>query len=257
MMAKAALGLLAVLALCYLAICVLMYVQQRGLMYFPQFTRGEAAETDLELDRGDAVLRGWIVNPHQTDAVLYFGGNAERIEDNRDDLAAWLPARSSYLLAYRGYGASDGSPSEAALLADALALYDEVRRRHPHGRIALIGRSLGSGVASHVAAHRDVERLVLVTPFDNLAAVAQGHYRWLPVRLLLRDRYDSVARLARHDGPLLVLRAGNDAVIPPRHTDRLIASWHRTPTVVDFPQAGHNDIHLQPGYGEALARFLR
>lgn len=257
MMAKAALGLLAVTALLYLGICVLMYVQQRGLMYFPQFTRGDAVDTDFELDRGDAVLRGWIVNPGRADAVLYFGGNAERIEDNRDDLAAWLPARSSYLLAYRGYGASDGSPSEAALLADALALYDEVRRRHPDGRIALIGRSLGAAIANHVAAHRDVERLVLVTPFDSLTAVAQGHYRWLPVRLLLRDRYDAAAWLARYGGPLLILRAGNDAVIPPRHTDRLIAAWPHTPEVVDFPQAGHNDIHLQPGYAEALSSFLR
>nr|WP_257644269.1 alpha/beta hydrolase [Luteimonas salinisoli] len=246
-----------VAALAWLAVCVLLYLQQRSLVYYPQFTRSDPAETDFSLDRGDAVLRGWIVNPGRGDALLYFGGNAERVEDNRDALADWAPARTGYLPAYRGYGASDGTPGEALLLADALALYDLVRQRHPEGGIAVVGRSLGSAVAAHVAAHRDVERLALVTPFDSMVEVARGHYPWLPVRWLMRERYDTASLLPRHEGPVLVLRAGADTVVPPRHADRLVAAQPRQPMVRNFPGAGHNDIHLHPGYDEAIAGFLR
>ncbi|MCD9030316.1 alpha/beta hydrolase [Luteimonas sp. Y-2-2-4F] len=254
---KAALWLLAVAAALYLALCLLMFSQQRRLIYYPQFTRADPAGTDFALDRGDAVLRGWIANPGASDPVLYFGGNAERVEDNREAFAAWLPARIVYLPAHRGYGASDGEPGQAALFADALALYDFVRARHPGQRISVIGRSLGSGVAAHLAAQRPVDRLVLITPFDSLGAVAAGHYPWLPVRLLLRDRYDSAAQLRGYRGPLLVLRAGRDEVVPPARTDALLAGLGRDAEVVAIDRADHNDVHTASEYGQALARFLR
>lgn len=250
------LALFALPLLAYAALCGLMYFNQRDFIYFPQLTRGDLA-TDFALERDGVTLRGWVVNPGQPDPILYFGGNAERIEDNRDDFASWFPRRSVYLLAYRGFGASQGQPSEAALTGDALALYDFVRSHHPEERVSVIGRSLGGGVAGHVAAHRPVDRLALVTPFDSLAAVAQGHYPWLPVGWLIKDRYDLAASLASYPGPVLVLRAGRDAVVPAARTDALIESLPTTPEIVAFPQADHNDIHLQPGYGRVLSHFLR
>ncbi|KAF1724867.1 alpha/beta hydrolase [Pseudoxanthomonas japonensis] len=245
------------LAICaYLAICALLYLQQRRLIYYPQFTRVAPAQTDFAFQRPDAVLRGWVVNPGRQDAVLYFGGNAEAVEANRDVFAQWLPSRTVYLVAHRGYGASDGEPSEAALLADALAVYDDIARRHPDGDVAVIGRSLGSGVATHVASERPVRHLVLVTPFDSLAAVAQSHYPVFPVRLLLKDRYDSAARLPGYGGNLLVLRAGRDTVVPPAHTDRLLASFKGRARVVDFPRAGHDNLSTDPAYWPAIRDFL-
>ena len=245
------------LAICaYLAICVLLYLQQRRLIYYPQFTRVAPAQTDFAFQRPDAVLRGWVVNPGRQDAVLYFGGNAEAVEANRGVFVRWLPSRTVYLVAHRGYGASDGEPSEAALLADALAVYDDIARRHPDGDVAVIGRSLGSGVATYVASERRIKHLILVTPFDSLAAVAQSHYPAFPVGLLLKDRYDSVAKLPRYDGRLLVLRAGRDAVVPPSHTDRLLASFKGRAQVVDFPRASHDDLSSDPAYWPAIRDFL-
>ena len=240
----------------YLGLCALLYLQQRRLIYYPQFTRVAPAQTDFTLDRPDAVLRGWVVNPGRQDAVLYFGGNAEAVEGNREAFARRLPSHTVYLVAYRGYGASDGEPSEAALLADALALHDDIATRHPNGRVAVVGRSLGSGVATHVASERDIADLVLITPFDSLAAVARSHYPAFPVGLLLKDRYDSAARLPRHRGRLLVLRAGLDAVVPPRHTDRLLASFERPVQVRDFPRASHDDLSSDPAYWPAIRAFL-
>lgn len=254
---KVMLRIVAVAALFYACVGAFMFANQHSLVYYPQLTRSDRAGTDFGLRRGDVELRGWIINPGAPDPILYFGGNAERIEANRGDFAAWFPGRSVYLLAYRGYGASEGEPGEGALAGDVLALYDFVASRHPGQRISVIGRSLGSGVASHVAAHRPVDRLALVTPFDSLAAVAQGHYPWLPVGWLMKDRYDSARALAGYSGPVLVLRADRDAVVPAARTDALIESLPRPPEVVGFPRADHNDIHLQPAYGQALSRFMR
>ena len=115
----------------YAAICAWLFAKQRELIYFPQATRVDAAQTDFVLARGDVQLHGWAVNPQAPRPVIYFGGNAESIQNRREQLERLLPGRSIYLVSYRGYGASGGTPSEDALLEDALALFDEVRTRHP------------------------------------------------------------------------------------------------------------------------------
>lgn len=253
---KAVAAPLVVVAVVYLAVCAMVAWQQRALIYYPQVTTVAATTTDFALDRGDVVLRGWTANPGRTDALLYFGGNAESVQQNLGTLDRQVPGRTIYLVAYRGYGASDGEPTEAALLADGLALYDSVRQRHPRGRIGVLGRSLGSGIATHVAAERDVDRLALVTPFDSMVAVARRHYPWLPVDALLRERYDSVPRLARHRGPVLVLASGRDTVVPADHARALVAGRAPPARWVEYPAAGHDDLHLQPGYAGEIARFF-
>lgn len=257
MLSRIALLALGLLVLVYLALCILMALRQRDFIYYPQFTRVPASQTDFALERGDVTLRGWRVNAGQRDALIYFGGNAEEIGHMRERLARWVPERTGYLVAYRGYGASDGTADEDALTADAVALFDDVRARHPGGRIAVIGRSLGTGVASHVASVRPVERLALITPFDSLAAVAQSHMQWLPVDWMLRERYDSAQRLAAYREPVLVIRAGRDTVIPARNTQQLVEALPQPPTVVNLPDADHNTIDAEPGFERALTAFLR
>lgn len=244
-------------ALGYAALSALMYARQRDLVYYPALTRVDPATTDFELRAGDAVLRGWAVDPGRRDALVYFGGNAERVESWRGPFAQWFDGRTVYLVAYRGYGASEGIPGQQALLDDSLAVYDEVRRRHPDGDIAVVGRSLGTGVAAWVASRRPVERLALVTPFDGLAEVGQAHYPWLPVRWLARERYPAAEYLRDYRGRVLVLRAGRDTVVPARNTDRLLEALPVPAQVADFPEHGHVDLADDPRYGEALAGFMR
>jgi hypothetical protein len=197
-----------------------------------------------------------LVNIGQPGAVVYFGGNAERIEDRRTDFARWFPNSSTYLVPYRGYGASEGTPTEADILEDALAVFDQVQARQPQARIVVIGRSLGSAVASYVASKRPVAKLVLVTPFDTMVNVAQSHYPWLPVRWLLQDKFDQAAYLARYDGPVLVVRAGRDQVVPPARTDQLLAALPRRPQVLALPDADHDSVTAGRVYGEALSAFV-
>lgn len=245
-----------VIALAYAALCGWLYLRQESLIYFPQGTRAVATPPDLAVVTGDTTLRGWRVNPGQSRAVLYFGGNAESVEAQREVFARWLPGANTYLLPYRGYGPNGGTPDEESLYADALSLYDHVHREQPDAMIDVIGRSLGGGVASYLAGQRPVSRLVLVTPFDSLAGIARAHYRWLPVDALLRDRYDSTAHLAGHTGAVLVVRAGRDEIVPAASTDRLIAALPESAHVVTVTGAGHNTLDRFPEYRQAVVAFL-
>lgn len=247
----------ALLLLVALGVLAAFFFAQRSLLYLPQYTHVDPASTDFELRREGATLRGWVLNPDAAGApILYFGGNAESVQANRELFARWFAGRTVYLLAYRGYGASDGEPSQDALFGDALAFYDDIARRHPGQPVSVIGRSLGSGVASYLASQRPVARLALVTPFDSVASVAAAHYPWLPVRLLLRDRYDSVQYLRAYRGPLLVVRAGRDQVVPPANTDRLLASLPPGTQVVAVADTGHELAGAAQPYGQALAGFF-
>jgi fermentation-respiration switch protein FrsA (DUF1100 family) len=192
-------------------------------------------------------------------ALIYFGGNAEDVAGNVDTLGAALPQRVVYLVNYRGYGGSGGTPSERGLYADSEAVFDAVRRRHPAGAIAVMGRSLGSGVAVHLAATRDVQRLVLVTPFDSMVAVAREYFRWLPTAWLVRDRYASAAtvRGGRVRAPTLIVIAADDEVIPARRAEALAAAFPAGQLrTLRIEGATHNSIDLFPQYLEAVARFL-
>ena len=182
--------------LAYLALCALMYFGQRSQIYFPVRESDPPGASAIRLATDDGIdLKIWVVPRPGPRALVYFGGNAEDVAGNLPAFASAFPAHSLYLVNYRGYGGSTGSPSEAGLLADATAIYDHLSGRHPE--ISVIGRSLGSGVAVHLASVRDVHRLVLVTPFDSLVNVAREHFRYLPVGWLMRDRYESASRVAR------------------------------------------------------------
>ncbi len=254
---RSVLIVVAVLAmLAYAGACWFLHARQRQMIYYGWTTTADAAGTNFELKRPDAVLRGWVVNSGKPAPILYFGGNAERVEANRDALARMFPDRSVYLVAYRGYGASSGQPGETALVADALAVFDEVQRRHPGEGIGVIGRSLGSGIASQVAGQRPVERLALVTPFDSMVATAQSHYPMFPVSWLLAERYESTTALRAYRTPVLIVHGGRDEIVPEANTLRLIASLPAKPEVVRIAAADHNDISLHPEFDAALSGFM-
>lgn len=241
--------------LAYLGCLGALYAGQRSLLYFPQGTLVPAAQTDFALRDHGVTLRGWVINPGQDRALLFFGGNGDAVQHLRERLAQWAPGRTVYLLAYRGYGASEGTPSEAALFADALALYDAVRAQH--AQVAVLGRSLGTGVATYLAAQRPVERLALVTPFDSVAQVAQQRFPMFPVKWLIKDKYESWRYAPQVHCPVLVVEAQADQVIPADNTERLLAAFAQPPQFLRVPQAGHDSILRAPATAQALGDFLR
>lgn len=238
------------IALVYLAICGLLYVSQRGYLYFPVPRQGDAPA--FVLHRGDADV---VVSTNGVDspgAVLYFGGNAEDVSQAIPLLTRAFPGRAVFAMHYRSYGGSTGQPSEVALVADGKRLFDLLAKEHPS--MVLVGRSLGSGIALQVAVGRRVEHLVLVTPYDSITGLAQEHFPLFPVRWILRDTYESGRYAAKIHVPTTLVVGGRDDVIP-NTSSRLLAS--RFPRgvagIVTFADAGHNDISGFDGYADALA----
>jgi pimeloyl-ACP methyl ester carboxylesterase len=246
------------------ALVAALWAFQDHLLFFPRPLAGPEpsglhVEAVLVAADDGPRLRGWLIHagPTPSPLVIYFGGNAEEV--------SWLAGSSRFLtgwslllMNYRGYGRSEGRPSERTLFADALRVFDHAAGRADveSRRIVAMGRSLGSGVAVHLAAHRPLVGAVLVTPFDSITAVARRHYPYLPVRWLLRHPFDSLARAPILRIPLLCLVAGQDAVIPPVHARRLYEGWAGPKAWREFPAADHDGISDAAGYWEAIAAFL-
>jgi len=248
-------SLLVIAAVVYLGLCAWVYATQRAQIYFPTPESHTSDAQALWLESQGERLKIWEVPRASSRALIYFGGNAEDVAGNIADFSASFPDHSLYLVNYRGYGGSAGRPSEAGLFADALAVYDLVRREHTD--IAVMGRSLGSGVAVQLASARPVGRLVLVTAFDSLVNVARHHFRWFPVGLLMRDRYESASRAHEVKAPTLVVIAAEDEIIPRARSEALAAAFapgHARVVVV--PGVGHNTLDWSPAYLEAVRGFL-
>ena len=241
-------------AVAYGALCAWVFFTQRTQIYFPTPAVEHPSAQVLWIESQGERLKVWVVARPGSRALLYFGGNAEDVAGNIDLFAEAFPEPSLYLGNYRGYGGSSGRPSETALVADALAVFDQVQARH--AEVAVMGRSLGSGVAVQLAAKRPVAKLVLVTAFDSLVNVAREYFRWLPVGLLMRDRYDSARRAAEVKVPVLVVIAGEDEIIPRQRSQTLVEAFAPGQVqVVVVPGVGHNTLDLSPEYLGAVGRF--
>ncbi len=254
------LQILLYLMIFYLFCSLFMYLRQDSFIFYPTAAGHENHHydkvVDYHLERGPVNLRGWLVNPVfvREKLLIYYGGNAEdiffNIEEYSDVQAATL------FVAYRGYGPSSGKPGEAEFFADALAVFDDVAVTFKPKEIYLIGRSLGSGVACHVAARRPVQGAVLVTPYDSIENVAKSHYPWLPIGFLLRHRFASLEALALIHCPLLIIYGGRDRVIDPARTENLIRHIKGKKEVVLIAEADHGTIEMHQDYWQVILRFL-
>jgi len=235
----------------YLALAALMYVAQRGLMYFPEGFRTapadaglpEAAEVLLDTADGARVIV-WHIPPRDGRPVwLYFHGNGGALR-YRVDRFRQLTAQGEGLVAlsYRGYAGSTGRPSEAGLIADARAAYDFAAKRYGAERIVLWGESLGSGVALALAAERPVARIVLEAPFVSAVDIAAGVYPFLPVRLLMKDQFRSDLRVAKVTAPVLVMHGDRDEVVPISSGQRLYKLITSPKRFVRLAGGGHENL---------------
>ena len=239
----------------YATFCVIMYATQRRQIYFPTQTSQNDIAESFFLPVSGAKLKIWSLHKECEPAIIYFGGNAEDVALNIADFARLFPSYAVYLVNYRSYGGSTGKPSESALCDDAVTIFDFLANKHLP--ISVVGRSLGSGVAVHLAALRPVKKLVLVTPFASLAAVAQAHLPFLPISFLLKDRYDAGSLVPEIEAQALMIIAENDEIIPRRQSDALFEKFAGKPCeIVIIPGAGHNTLDLHDKYHKTLKSFF-
>ena len=246
----------------YIIFVAALYVFQRNLMYHPDsmvpFPAGsgvsEMEVVGLVTDDGLRLLAWYRPAEEERATLVYFHGNAGHIGTRGDKVRPYLDAGLGVLLvSYRGYAGNPGSPTEKGLYADGRAALGFLAERGiGPASVVLYGESLGSGVAVDVA-HRQaaiepVAGVILESPFSSIADVAQTHYPFVPARWLVRDHFDSVAKIAAISAPLLVLHGGRDRVVPLRFGRRLSTAAAQPKENRWFDEAGHNDLY---SYGAA------
>ncbi len=238
----------------YLALCLLVFVFQRKLIYLPgQFRFSKAAAASEGLRHWPIIenFQGFVGNDEPENAsgtVIVFHGNAGAALHRSFYVEALSRLSLRVILAeYPGYGGRPGEPSEEALVQDALQIIERAHRDYGEP-IFLWGESMGSGVIASAVAKTKVpiKGLVLMTPWDSLSDLAQAHYWFLPTRWLVLDKYDSIENLRNFSGNVAVVLAREDRVVPVKHGQRLYDSITTNKKRWMFENVGHNSIPIAP-----------
>jgi len=248
--------------LVWLGLLAFLALSQRSMIYFPSKNNPTSLEREA-LTRGfepwknpQGEVIGYRSLPSPTDprapvALLIFHGNAGYAM-HRADYASLLRAAapdhaiSVYLLEYPGYGARAGSPSQDSFLAAANEAVANIPRSLP---VIVLGESIGTGVAAATAAANPdrIQGLLLLTPFDRLANVAQHHYPILPIRWIMRDQYPAEEWLKKYQGPIVIILAANDTIVPAKFGQKLHDTYAGPKLLLIADQADHNDLlHALP-----------
>jgi len=242
------------LLLGYVGMGLFLAIFQRDFIYFPT-PKTETTHATMTLQNENESINIIILNKGYENAILYFGGNAESMAASADYIAQQFPTFTIYLMDYRGYGASTGEATEVGLFSDALKLYDTIKPNH--NRISVGGRSLGSGVAVHVASKREVSKLALITPFDSIVSVAEERYPYYPVSFILEDRYDSKSKVKDIQASTFIVMAEHDNVISEARTQALIGAFNPEQLKVKvIKDRGHGDISSDAVYYKIMQDFI-
>ena len=262
-------GLIQLACLIYVGLLVALVMMEERLVYpgayFTENSRSvsshPAIETVAYLTTHDLTLQGRLIEREgTTNVVLFLHGNGTK--------AVWLDGWTKRLsdafdanvltAEYRGFADDDKTlPTESGLLEDSFAARNFLCERYKIApdQVILYGRSLGGGCASAVASHDGAKALVLEKTFDNMVNVAADRYRYFPIRWLMKNRYDNVARLTNYQGPLVMVHGTADQMIPIRYGRRLFDSYHGGPKeLLEIPGLDHNDPISDSVLSEAAQR---
>jgi fermentation-respiration switch protein FrsA (DUF1100 family) len=243
-----------------------LYFGQRALIYYPDRSRPSPEPflrsdfRPLSVKTSDGIdLTFWLKNPSQPSGltVVLFHGNAGHHGDRLFLDTFFRGTGFGFVLAsYRGYGGNGGSPSEEGLYADGRAILERLGKEgiRPEN-IVLWGESLGAGVVTLLAAEQTFRAVILQAPFTSLVDMGAEIFPFLPVSLLARERYDSLARIGRITAPVLIVHGEDDEVVPVSHGRRLFAAANEPKQGLFFPGARHNDL-IAFGLMETILGFL-
>lgn len=240
------------LAALYILAVATLFLVQRQLIYSPTnnapspANAGFAGTTEYKLTAADGTRIVLWYAPAKPGAptILYFHGKGGEIADRPQRWAAYRAAGlGTGFLSYRGYGGSQGSPTETGLHQDADAAYDWLMSQGiPPDQIVVVGESLGTGVATRLAADKQTGALILEAPYTSVADVAARRFPWLPARLLILDPFPSLDRIRKVDEPLLILHGTADTRVPTAMSQDLLEAAAGPKEIVLFPGKGHVDL---------------
>lgn len=257
------LTIISMIILGYGAIVILVYLFQTKLLFFPGPVQSSTmvidifSDNEINIIHNNVKLHGWYIRPEKPKTIFYYGGNAEELSLNLTDFET-IDEYGIVLINYRGYGNSEGSPGQDEIYSDALYIFDYIQKKY-HGHeqeVILIGRSLGSGVATYVASQRDVNKLILITAYDSITEIAKKHYPFLPVNLMVKHPFNSKEHIKYVKIPTLILSAEHDKIIPFNNTKNLIENFPGKATSVIIGGTDHNTIQMSQKYWDSINSFL-
>ncbi|MES9823331.1 MAG: alpha/beta hydrolase [Candidatus Thiodiazotropha endolucinida] len=244
--------------LLFLAISLYLYLNQTNLIHLPDLPSRRVATTPHQVGLGfesvdlmtadNVKLHGWFI-PHERPraTLLFFHGNAGNISHRLESLTLFNALGLAILIIdYRGYGNSEGKPSEKGLYRDAEAAWRYLTeiRALPEKRILLFGRSLGGAVAAYLATRNDPMGVVLESTFTSVPDMAAELYPWLPARWLARYHYNTLERMAAIDSPVMIIHSRHDEIIPFDHGRLLFERAHQPRRFLEL-SGDHNYGFLQ------------
>lgn len=252
-----------ILAISWVAIFAIVYFSQRQLMYLPT-----GGGTPLPYRQLVGVEVGQLKAPDGVDltiwsapakpgkpTVVYFHGNGGSLNHCADHFRRFMSEGWGFhAFSYRSFSGSGGRPSETANVSDAILAYDSLRARGIVAEdIVLFGQSLGSGVAVQVAAQRPAAALILETPYSSVTDVAADAYWYLPVRLVIADRYESTTHIQKISVPTLILHGTRDDVIGVKFGRKLAAATPEPKRYVEYPDGDHFNLFEQGAWDDVKA----
>ncbi|HVI91159.1 MAG TPA: alpha/beta fold hydrolase [Dongiaceae bacterium] len=237
------------LACCYVGICVTVYFIQETLLYHPDRAMPSPQEAGmanteivhLKTSDGENLVAWWIP-PRTPDkpVILYLHGNGGNIS-YRTGRFSQITADGSGLLAlsWRGFGTSTGTPTEAGLMTDARTAYDYLKTKTTPDHIVLMGESLGTGIAVHLATEVPVNSIILDSAYSSILDIAETRFDWLPVSLLLRDQYQAIAMAKSVQVRVYQVHCVGDPLIPIRFARALNAQFPNHAELIEAPGGYH------------------
>jgi fermentation-respiration switch protein FrsA (DUF1100 family) len=252
-LAKRGTGWFVTLVAAYVVFCLSLSLVQRQLMYFPDPTRFVPSEWALKelqpliaTTEDGLTLTSWYLPPQKAGkfTIVFFQGNAGHLGYRNYKVRPWIDAGYGVLLVgYRGFG-NPGSPSEEGLYDDSRAAIEALNQKGtPDKAMVFYGESMGTGVAVQMATENDASALILESPYSSVPDVGAARYPLVPVRLLLRDKYDSIDKIKNVHMPLLLLHGEIDQVVPVKFGKRLFEAANEPKQAEFVPDAGHNDVY--------------
>jgi len=232
---------------------ILIYLFQDKFMFLTKklprttFNNVDLLTETITIQNGDSnFLRGWFCKKKslgKQKTIIYFGGNGDEVSDlipivNQN--LVW----SIFLINYPAYGNSDGKPSEINFYKSAVNIYDFVISRNDVDKdnIVIMGRSIGTGVATFLASNRNCKGVILISPFESMANVVKEKFWFLPIDLMLKNKFESTKYAKNIQSPLLSIYGTDDKVIPMHHSKELMRYWGGTVESKELIGFNHNNL---------------
>lgn len=237
----------------YLGALIFIYLTQDSKVFNPHEIEKKDPLKDVEHItfevQKDVVLEGIHKKGENSPLVLYFGGNA----DDATRIVLYVKGFEVVAFNYRGFVNSGGKPSEKNIFSDALKIFDKYGQNRD---VIVVGRSLGTGVATYLASKRNVKGLILITPYDSVVSMAQKMYPYFPIETLSKHKFESVKYILGVKAKVGLIEVKNDGTIPKYHFDKLKVKVQNLALHVELKNTTHGDVLQHPDFEKTIRKMI-